>query len=65
MKERTRILAERDEWRVLSWVLDPTLRVHSWNPAVPSIFREEADRDSPRAFRTRGILITERSLARA
>ncbi|KQQ18766.1 hypothetical protein ASF48_17770 [Rathayibacter sp. Leaf299] len=58
-------LAERDGWRVPSWALDPTRRVLSWYPAVPSLFREEADRDSPRAFRTRGILITKRSLARA
>jgi len=32
---------------------------------VPAIFREEAEQDSPRAFRQRGIFITDRSLSRA
>lgn len=58
-------LAERDRWEPPTWTLDPARRVASWYPDVPSIFREEAERDSPRAFRERGILITGRSLARA
>ncbi|WP_267879808.1 hypothetical protein [Gordonia otitidis] len=36
-----------------------------WYPGVPGIFRAEAERDSPRAFRQRGIFITKRSLNRA
>ncbi len=58
-------LAERDGWEAPGWAADPARRAGCWYPAVPAIFREEADRDSPRAFRQRGILITERSLSRA
>lgn len=58
-------LAERDGWTTPAWALDPTRRTDAWYPAVPVIFRTEADRESPEAFRQRGILITSRSLARA
>lgn len=58
-------LAERDGWQAPAWVDDPARRTASWYPAVPAIFRAEAARDSPRAFRQRGIFITSRSLARA
>ncbi|SJM45367.1 hypothetical protein CZ771_00085 [Actinomycetales bacterium JB111] len=58
-------LAERDGWPVPAWALDPDRRTDAWYPAVPAIFRAEAERDSPRAFRERGIMITSRSLARA
>ena len=58
-------LAGRDGWEAPAWAASPERRVDSWYPSVPSIFREEAERDSPRAFRQRGILITGRSLARA
>src|SRR6218665_3012987 len=43
----------------------PARRADGWYPAVPTIFRAEAEQDSPRAFRPRGILITGRSLDRA
>lgn len=58
-------LAERDGWTVPSWALNPTRRADGWFPAVPSIFRAEAEQESPRAFRERGIFITGRSLSRA
>jgi hypothetical protein len=58
-------LAERDGWPTPSWASDPARRTTSWYPAVPTIFRAEAVRDSPRAFRQRGVLITGRSLDRA
>lgn len=58
-------LAERDGWEAPAWAGDPERRVASWYPDVPSIFRNEAEQDSPRAFRERGILITGRTLARA
>jgi hypothetical protein len=58
-------LAERDGWPAPAWSMDPARRTTGWYPVVPMIFRAEADRDSPRAFRRRGILITGRSLDRA
>lgn len=58
-------LAERDGWPAPAWTADPARRADRWYPAVPAIFRAEAERDSSRAFRQRGILITGRSLDRA
>jgi len=58
-------LAERDRWEAPSWAQNAERAVESWYPAVSSIFREEAKAESPRAFRQRGVFITERSLARA
>jgi len=59
-------LARRDGWDVPAWADDPSRRLSEpWYPAVPAIFRDEADRESPPAFRDRGVFITSRSLARA
>jgi hypothetical protein len=58
-------LAERDGWPAPQWAGSNKRIASSWYPAVPEIFREEAEAFSPRAFRSRGIYITERSLARA
>lgn len=58
-------LADRDGWPVPEWALDPTRRVDGWYPEVPWFDQAEADAVSPEAFRSRGILITSRSLARA
>lgn len=58
-------LAERDGWQVPAWALDSSRRTDGWYPAVPAIFHADADRESPEAFRRRGILVTSRSLARA
>lgn len=58
-------LAERDGWVPPAWALDPARRTDAWFPAVPEIFRTEAERESPRAFRQRGVFITARSLNRA
>lgn len=58
-------LAGREGWPVPEWALDPERATAGWYPAVPVIFHAEADRESPEAFRRRGILITSRSLARA
>src|SRR6218665_1833917 len=58
-------LAEHDGWPAPAWATDPARRADGWYPAVPTIFRAEAEQDSPRAFRPRGILITGRSLVRA
>lgn len=58
-------LAERDGWQPPAWTLDPTRHTETWYPAVPDIFRADADQESPGAFRQRGILITARSLVRA
>lgn len=57
-------LAERDGWQAPGWALDASRRTATWYPAVPAIFRTDADQESPEAFRRRGILITSRSLAR-
>ncbi|EWT03941.1 hypothetical protein N864_15830 [Intrasporangium chromatireducens Q5-1] len=58
-------LAERDGWQTPAWALDPARQAEGWFPSVPAIFRAEAEQDSPRAFRQRGIFITGRSLSRA
>lgn len=58
-------LAERDGWPTPAWASDPGRRTTAWYPSVPAIFRADADRESPEAFRRRGIYITSRSLARA
>ena len=58
-------LAERDGWPFPAWAMNSARRTDGWYPAVPAIFRAEAERDSPWAFRERGILITGRSLSRA
>ncbi len=58
-------LAEHDGWPAPVWAVDPARRTDGWYPEVPAIFQAEADGDSPRAFRERGILITRRSLNRA
>ena len=58
-------LADRDGWNPPVWVLDPTRRVERWYATVPRIFHRDAERESPQAFRTRGIYITEQALARA
>lgn len=58
-------LADRDGWPTPAWASDPSRRTEAWYPAVPAIFRADADQESPAAFRRRGILITARSLARA
>jgi hypothetical protein len=58
-------LGERDGWGAPAWALDPRRRAADWFPAMPAVFRAEAERDSPRAFRERGIFITGRSLDRA
>ncbi|KAB1943093.1 MULTISPECIES: hypothetical protein [Micrococcales] len=58
-------LAERDGWSPPVWALDPARRTTAWYPSVPAIFRADADRESPRAFRQRGIFLTARSLFRA
>lgn len=58
-------LANRDDWLVPDWALDKSRRVEAWYPEVPWFDRAEADVVSPEAFRSRGIFITGRSLARA
>lgn len=58
-------LAGRDGWPTPAWAQDPSRATDGWYPAVPAIFHADADRESPEAFRRRGILITSRSLARA
>ncbi|AQP52749.1 hypothetical protein [Tessaracoccus flavescens] len=57
-------LAERDGWVVPEWASTAST-VARWYPGVPGIFRGDADRESPPAFRRRGIFITDSSLARA
>jgi hypothetical protein len=58
-------LAARDGWETPQWAMDPASHAGQWYPAVPDIFKEEADQESPPAFRARGIWITSRSLLRA
>lgn len=58
-------LAERDGWNAPRWADAPSRRTVAWYPSVPAIFRADADRESPDAFRRRGIFITTRSLSRA
>ncbi|MDO5066459.1 MAG: hypothetical protein Q4D96_04180 [Propionibacteriaceae bacterium] len=58
-------LSSRDGWPTPAWALDPTRVADGWFPAVPRIFRDAARKESPRAFRDRGIFITARSLERA
>lgn len=57
--------AERDGWATPEWALDPGRSTKAWYPGVPVVLRVEAERESPQAFRRRGILITSRSLDRA
>lgn len=58
-------LAERDGWTVPLWALNASRVTQEWFPSVPEIFKHEAKAHSPRAFRERGIYITQRSLSRA
>lgn len=58
-------LALRDGWSVPGWALDPQRSVERWYADVPTIFYEDAERESPSAFRGRGIYITNQTLARA
>ncbi len=58
-------LSGRDGWLCPKWADDPTRKTKAWYPSVPVIFREDAKKESPPAFRERGIFITQRSLARA
>jgi hypothetical protein len=58
-------LAARDGWDAAPWTRNPRRHTTAWYPSVPAIFRAEAERDSPPAFRKRGIYITSRSLDRA
>lgn len=58
-------LADRDGWEAPSWAFDPARKVERWYAAVPKIFHQDADRESPAAFRSRGIYITNDSLKRA
>lgn len=59
-------LATRDGWSTPAWAQERHRYLTTpWYPAVPDIFREEAEQDSPEAFQRRGIFITGRSLERA
>jgi hypothetical protein len=59
-------LASRDGWDAPTWTSTPSrFAAEPWYPAVPVMWHPEADQDSPPAFRSRGIFITSRSLARA
>ncbi|MDR1449159.1 MAG: hypothetical protein LBI84_02975 [Propionibacteriaceae bacterium] len=58
-------LADRDDWTVPAWVCGPEHHAGGWYPDVPAISKNEADRESPPAFRRRGIWIIARSLDRA
>ena len=58
-------LALRDGWKAPTWAHDPARVTAEWYPDVPTIFRADADQESPDSFRNRGILITSRSLLRA
>lgn len=58
-------LAARDGWTAPAWAHDPSRCTTACYPGVPVIFRADADRESPNAFRQRGIFITSRSLLRA
>lgn len=58
-------LATRDGWAAPQWAFNAERSVHEWFPAVPSIYRQFALEQSPAAFRSRGIFITDTSLARA
>lgn len=58
-------LAESDGWEAPAWSKDSSRVTSAWYPSVPAIFRDEAEQESPKAFRERGIFITKRSLARA
>lgn len=58
-------LAVQDGWQVPEWASDPDRSTSNWYPAVPVLYLADAERESPDAFRRRGILITSRSLARA
>lgn len=58
-------LAGRDGWIAPAWAFEADRCTGAWYPAVPAVLRAEAERESPQAFRRRGILITSRSLDRA
>lgn len=58
-------LAARDGWVAPAWAQGPSRCTTAWYTGIPAIFRADADRESPDAFRQRGIFITSRSLLRA
>lgn len=60
-------LAEQDGWATRAWVMDPARAVAgaAWFASTPELLRDEAVRESPRAFRSRGIMITASALERA
>lgn len=58
-------LAERDGWTPPTWASDPDRRTEPWYVAQSPAFYAEADRESPPAFRSRGVYISANDLNRA
>lgn len=58
-------LAERDAWTPQPWVWQTARTTEQWFPDIIPVYADSAMRESPRAFRTRGIWITDRALLRA
>src|SRR6218665_994992 len=58
--------AEHDGWPAPAWATDPARRADGWYPAVPTIFRADAQPDNPPALPPPPTpLIPGRSLDRA
>lgn len=58
-------LAARDGWTAPVWASDPSRCTERWYPSQSSAFYAEADRQSPPAFRRRGVFIGANALNRA
>lgn len=58
-------LAERDGWSAPSWVDEPGRLADRWLVSELPGFLEQAERETPSAFRKHGVLITSGALSRA
>lgn len=58
-------LAARDGWTVPAWATDPDRVTPRWYAAQSAAFHDEANRESPPAFRSRGVYISANALNRA
>lgn len=58
-------LASRDGWAAPAWASDPGRRTEHWYPSQSPAFYAEASRQSPPAFRHRGVYISANALNRA
>lgn len=58
-------LATRDGWPTPQWANNPSRSTSRWYAAQSAGFYEQADRESPSEFRSRGVYIAGNDLSRA